>query len=193
MELVGVQHQRGIRRIPPMKFALWVALASISMLFAGFISAYIVRMSAGNWLEFELPSIFLASTMIIVVSSVTLQIAFMSFKQKREWRYKGFLLVSLFLGLAFVALQYQGWMDMLAMGIDLKGNPSGAFVYMISGVHLAHILGGIAVLIVACLHAFGLPFVITEKRVERLDLTCQYWHYVDLLWIVLFLFLTFYR
>ncbi len=193
MELAIKHRADGTRRVPPMKFALWVGLASISMMFAGFISAYIVRMAAGNWLEFELPSLFMASTMMIIMSSLTLHGAFISFRAQKEMRYKGLLVISVMLGLSFVILQYLGWMDLQSIGIDLKGNPSGAFVYMISGVHVAHVIGGIAVLVVALLHAFGLPFIVTQKRIERLDLTCQYWHYVDVLWVVLFLFLTYYR
>lgn len=181
------------RRIPPLKFALWISLASISMMFAGFLSAYIVRLAAGNWLEFPLPIYFTISTGVVILISITLHLCFLAFKNEMEGRYKALLVTSLLLGILFVTLQYQGWMEMSAMGIDLKGNPSGAFVYMISAVHLAHIVGGLTVLVVAHLHAFGLPFIVTQKRVDRLDLTCQYWHYVDLLWVVLFLFLTYYR
>lgn len=193
MDVAMTHRADGTRRVPPMKFALWVSLASISMMFAGFISAYIVRMAAGNWLEFELPSLFLASTMIIIMTSLTLHGSFLALRGEKEMRYKGLLVISFVLGLAFITLQYLGWMELQSIGIDLKGNPSGAFVYMISGVHLAHVVAGIAVLVVALMHAFGLPFIVTQKRIERLDLTCQYWHYVDLLWVVLFLFLTYYR
>ena len=184
---------RSRKRTPAMKFALWLSLASITMLFAGFLSAYIVRQAAGNWFEFTLPFHFTISTGIILLSSIVLHTSVKAFRRKKESAYKSLLVIAFILGLAFVVLQYQGWMSMQAAGIDLKGNPSGAFVYMISGVHVAHVIAGIAAMLMAMIHAFWLPFYVTEKRIIRFDITAQYWHYVDLLWIVLFLFLTFYR
>ena len=75
------------------------------------------------------------------------------------------------------------------MGIDLKGNPSGSFLYVITGVHALHIIGGIAALIVALLHAFTLKFKITPKRKIRFELVIHYWHFIGLLWVYLFGFL----
>ncbi len=181
------------RKLHPLKFALWVSLASISMLFAGFMSAYIVRQAAGNWLEFSLPTLFTISTFVILLSSVAIHGALISFRKGKEFFYKGSLILAILLGFVFIVLQYQGWISLLAMGIDLKGNPSGAFVYVISGVHVAHVIAGLAAIAVAIVHAWGLPFKPTEVRLNRLEITTQYWHYVDLLWVVLFLFLKFYR
>ena len=184
---------RSRKRIPSMKFALWLSMASITMLFAGFLSAYIVRQAAGNWFEFTLPIHFTISTGIILLSSLVLHLSVQAFKGEKEVTYKSLLVLACILGLAFVVLQYQGWTALQAAGVDLKGNPSGAFVYMISGVHVAHVIAGIAAMIMAMIHAFWLPFKVSENRIIRFDITAQYWHYVDLLWIVLFLFLTFYR
>jgi len=181
------------KRIPALKFALWLSLASISMLFAGLLSAYIVRQAAGNWFEFTLPAYFTYSTIIIILSSLLLHGSVLAFRKEGEKMYKVLLISAFLLGVLFVILQYQGWMAMQNAGIDLKGNPSGAFVYMISGVHVAHVIAGTAAMLMAVIHAFALPFKVTEKRITRFDITAQYWHYVDLLWIVLFLFLTFYR
>jgi len=180
-------------RIPPLTFALWVSLASMSMLFAGFMSAYIVRQAAGNWFEFLLPNHFMWSTGVLLLSSGTVLFALRMFRKGQEVAYKSLLTATFLLGLFFVSLQYEGWMAMQEMGIDLKGNPSGAFVYVISGVHAAHVLAGLAVLAVALIHAFGLPFAVSSKRIQRLERTTQFWHYVDLLWVVLFLFLNYYR
>lgn len=180
-------------KISPLKFALWASLASISMMFAGFLSAYLVRQAAGNWFEFVLPNLFLGSTGIIILSSVTMHRAVKAFREEDERLYKSMLLATFCLGIVFIITQYQGWLAMQAAGIDLKGNPSGAFVYLISGVHVAHVVGGIAALFVALIHGFTLPFKVTERRKTRLDITAHYWHYVDVLWVVLYLFLTFYR
>jgi cytochrome c oxidase subunit 3 len=186
-----MEEQKGAMH--PLKFALWISLASISMLFAGFISAYMVRQAAGNWFEFTLPWYFTASTMLIIISSILAHLTVEQFKKGKERLYKFYLVMTFVLGLSFVVFQYDGWQAMLAAGIDLKANPSGAFVYVISGVHVAHVLAGLAGWVVAMVHGFGLKFRPTENRINRLQLTAQYWHYVDILWVVLFLFLTYYR
>ncbi len=184
MNAVTQQYRRS--KIHPYQFALWVGLATIIMMFVAFTSAYIVRRAAGNWYEFSLPSIFLINTGVILLSSVTFQLSFNAFKKGRELAYKGFLVATFFLGVAFVILQYQGWRAMDAQGATITINPSSSFIYLISGVHAAHVLGGITVLLVAMTHAFVLPFRPTERRLLRFGLSLQYWHFVDLLWVYLF-------
>jgi cytochrome c oxidase subunit 3 len=174
--------------IHPLQFALWIGIGSIVMMFMALTSAYIVRQAAGNWLEFKLPSIFLLSTFAILLSSVTLQMSKAAFKKGQEKSYKLMLLSTLALGILFILFQYKGWMDMEASGILMDGNPSGSFVYVLSGLHAAHVLGGIAILCTAVYHAFSLPFQPTEKRILRLNLTAQYWHFVDVLWVYLLIF-----
>ena len=136
-------------KIHPKKFALWVACASMSMLFAALTSAYMVRQASGNWLEFPLPNIFFVNTAVILLSSLTLHAAYIAFKRERELAYKGLLVSSLILGIAFVVLQFQGWEALAAMGVPLKLNPSGDFVYALSWIHLAHLFGGIAAILIA--------------------------------------------
>jgi len=175
------------------KFGLWVGLASITMMFAAFSSAYMVRQAAGNWLEFQLPSMFFYSTAVLLLSSILLQMSYTSFVKEHFNTYKTLMLLTFLLGLVFVVLQYEAWMQMFEMGIDLKRNPSGSFVYVISGVHAAHVLGGVAVLIVALIHAFFLPKIVTERRKNRFQLVLYYWHFVDILWVYLLLFFVFQR
>ncbi|MEM1218669.1 MAG: cytochrome c oxidase subunit 3 [Bacteroidota bacterium] len=172
-------------KIHPKKFALWIACASMMMLFAAFTSAYVVRQAAGNWLEFQLPSLFFYSTVVILLSSLTLHGSYFSFKQGNVGLYRGLLILSLILGLGFVVLQYMGWNQLNAIGVPLDGNPAGSFVYVISGVHAAHVLGGIAAISLALLHAFILPYKVTERRKLRFELTLTYWHFVDFLWVYL--------
>ncbi len=176
-------------RIHPLKFALWIAMASITMMFGAFTSAYVVRQAQGDWLEFSLPSLFYVSTVVLLVSSLTLHSSYKSFLGGRERRYKQWLGLSLALGTGFVVLQYLAWMQLYSVGIDLKGNPSGSFLYVISGVHALHIIGGIAAMLVAMINAFTLKFKITERRKINFELTLQYWHFVDLLWLYLLIFL----
>lgn len=160
------------------------------MMFAAFTSAYIVRQAAGNWLEFRLPDVFFVNTAVILLSSITLHASYLAFKRGQEKAYRYLLLVSLLLGLTFIVLQYQGWQALQAIGVSLNTNPSGSFVYVISGVHAAHVLGGVAALGIALLHAFVLPFRVTEGRKLRFEMTLTYWHFVDILWVYLLLFFT---
>jgi len=172
-------------KIHPKKFALWVACASMMMLFAAFTSAYVVRQAAGNWLEFHLPSLFFYSTAVILLSSLTLHGSYYSFRQGNANLYRLLLIVSLLLGLGFVVMQYLGWNQLNAIGVPLDGNPAGSFVYVISGVHAAHVLGGIAAISLALIHAYVLPYKLTERRKLRFELTLTYWHFVDFLWVYL--------
>ena len=170
------------------KLALWIACASIVMMFAALTSAYLVRQAGGNWLEFRLPDMFLYSTVVIVLSSITLQACYYYFKNGNEVLYKGLMILTFILGNLFIVMQYQGWLEMMDIGVPLKTNPSGDFIYVISGLHAAHVIGGIAALIIAMVHAFALPFKFTPNRKRRLELTLTYWHFVDFLWIYLLVF-----
>lgn len=175
-------------KMPPHKLLLWVAIGSILMMFAAFTSAYVVRRAAGNWYEFKLPDIFFLNTAVIVLSSITLHLSYSAFKKKQEKPYKIWLLTTFVLGLLFVVLQYKGWEALNAMGATFTVNPSSSFIYLISGVHAAHVLGGIVALMVAMAHAWYLPFKPTLKRRQRFELVVQYWHFVDVLWVYLILF-----
>ncbi len=175
--------------IHPQKFALWAALGSITMMFASLTSAYVVRRGAGNWLEYQIPNVFFVSTIVLLLSSVALHISYSSFKSGQEKKYKYFMIAAFALGIIFTALQYTGWNQLSQFGVQLNGNPSGSFFYVISGIHVVHVLGGIASLTVALIHAFTLPFAVTEKRRHRFDLVCHYWHFVDVLWIYLLTFM----
>ncbi len=180
----------GRNKIHPQKFALWVACAGILMMFAAFTSAIIVRQAAGNWLEFRLPDIFYVNTVVILLSSFSLHTSYLAFKNGRTSLYRGMLAVTFALGAAFVVLQYLGWQMLAGIGIELTTNPSGSFIYVISGVHAAHILGGLGALTLAMLHAFLLPHKVTPARKLRFELTLTYWHFVDFLWLYLLFFFT---
>ena len=176
-------------KIHPQKFALMVSCASVVMLFAALKSAYVVRQAAGNWLEFPMPVLFLYSTLTLIVSSFTLHFAYKGFLAGNVKLYKYLLLLTFVLGILFIYLQYQGWMALVAMGVELGTNPSGSFLYVLSGLHAAHILGGLAAVFVAILHAFILPYEVSAKRKLRFEMTQIYWHFVDVLWIYLIVFL----
>jgi cytochrome c oxidase subunit 3 len=176
-------------KIHPQKFALFIACASIVMMFVGFTSAFVVRRAAGNWLEFDLPNLFFWNAALIVVTSLVLHFSKVAFRNGDFSKYKSLLVVGSLMGIAFVVLQYEAWMEMTSNGIFMTGNPAGSFVYVISGVHAAHVLGGLVALTAALVHAFALKNFVTPQRIHRLDLTVTYWHFVGVLWLYLIFFL----
>lgn len=174
--------------IEPEVFGLWIANGSILMMFAAFTSAYIVRQAQGNWLEFRLPEWFFWSTLIIVASSFTIHFAYKNFLARNIQMYKNLYLVTFILGVLFIVTQYLGWLAMTDSGVELTGNPAGSFVYVISGVHALHVLGGLAALAVGVLKMYLLPNGFSHKRKTRFKMMVHYWHFVDILWIYLLLF-----
>ena len=180
-------------KIHPQKLALWVGVVSLVMMFTALTSAYIVRRAAGNWLEFSIPPIFYVNTLVIVASSITLHAAYVAFKREADALYKSMLILTFLLGAAFVVLQYFGWLEMAAGGVPPKTNPAGDFVYAISGLHAAHVIGGIAILAVCLIVAFATKLRATPARRLRLQLAITYWHFVDVLWLYLIIFLSLQR
>jgi cytochrome c oxidase subunit 3 len=173
-------------RFHPLKFGLWLGIASIIMLFAALTSAYIVRKSQGNWVEFRLPGIFLINTIVIIASSITMQWAVNSFRNFKENSYRIALTITFLLGIGFLFGQYMGWLALEERGIYVNGNPSGSFVYAISGVHGAHIIGGLIIMLITLIKSFVKPF--NPNKLVNVQMMSTYWHFVDALWIYLFLF-----
>lgn len=186
--MAALRQEYNQSKIHPHKLALWVGIGSIIMMFAAFTSAYVVRRAAGNWLEFKLPDIFMVNTVVILLSSLTIHLAYSGFKKGKEQQYKGMLVATFVLGLLFVVLQYKGWEALTEMGATFTVNPSSSFIFVISGLHAAHVLGGVAALTVALTYAFVLPYKPTLRRKQRFELVVQYWHFVDILWVYLMVF-----
>lgn len=167
------------------KFGLWIGIAGMLMVFTALTSAYIVRKAAGNWLEFKLPDVFFYNALLVVASSLVLQISYRAFKRQKFGVYRVLLLLTLGMGLLFLVGQYAGWKEMNQMGIFLQGNPSGSFIFVLSGLHALHLLAGLTVLSVALLHAFSLPERVTELRKFRFEQTLIFWHFLTFLWVYL--------
>ncbi|MBA3649422.1 MAG: cytochrome c oxidase subunit 3 [Chitinophagales bacterium] len=173
-------------RFHPLKFGLWLGIASIVMLFAALTSAYIVRKAQGNWTDFKMPVIFWLDTAIIIASSFTLRQAIKAFTRYKESAYRTWLSITFLLGCLFLIGQYAGWLQLGKIGIYINGNPSGSFVYVISGVHAAHLLGGLVLMVITLIKAFVKPF--NPNRLVNLQMMATYWHFVGILWIYLFIF-----
>ena len=174
----------------PKKFALWLFIVTIIMLFGAFTSAYIVRAAEGNWLEFDLPPIFWASTVVMLLSSGTMQWAYSCAKKDELGTLKIAITVTFILGMAFLVLQVMGWAALIDIGVFFGGNqsnPAGSFVYVLSFLHAVHLFGGLIVLIFALVAVFN--YKIHAKAMLQLELSATYWHFLDVLWLYLFFFL----
>lgn len=172
------------------KMILWLFIVTIIMLFAAFTSAYIVRKADGEWLLFSLPSIFAYSTGIILLSSLTMQWAYTLLKKGLIEKAKPLVAVTFVLGLTFLYIQYIGWGELVDMNVFLGGdssNPAGSFVYILSGVHAFHLVSGLIYILIV----FSMLFSgkITKEKSLQFELCTIYWHFLDLLWIYLFVFL----
>jgi len=174
-------------KIHPHKFTLWMGIGSIVMMFAGLTSAYIVKRNQANWISFELPVVFWYSTAAIIASSMTIYLARRSFVNREMAKYKLLLMVTGLLGVLFIALQILGFQQLWAKGITLQGTVSYSFLYVIVGLHAAHVIGGIIALVVMYLKTFSRKIRVYNS--VPVDLMSTYWHFVDLLWIYLLVFL----
>jgi cytochrome c oxidase subunit 3 len=186
MATVGEQQRK---RLHPQKFAMWVAMASILMMFAGFTSAYIVKRNDSNWLQFNLPPVFWYSTAVILASSLTVYLASQAFKARNMARYRVLITITAFLGVVFVVFQWMGFQYLQSHGVKIIGsqsNASASFLGVITGVHMLHVLGGVIALLVMFFKAFSSR----QKNYSSvpIEIASTYWHFVDAIWIYLFIF-----
>ena len=175
----------------PKKFGMWLFIGSVVMLFASLTSAYIVRQAEGNWLFFELPGILTISTGVILLSSVTMQLAFWEAKKDNLQRVKALVTITTVLGVAFLVLQFYGWKALVAAQVYLVGNPSGSFLYVITGLHGFHIISAIIYLLIVLVSTFR--FKVHSKNLLQIEMCTTYWHFLGGLWLYLFVFLLLYR
>jgi cytochrome c oxidase subunit 3 len=177
------------RKIHPHKFTLWVAIGSILMMFAGLTSAYIVKRSQASWLMLEIPVVFWYSTAAILASSITVQLSLKALKAREMMAYKRWLMITAVLGVLFLVLQIVGFKQFGANDIRLIGagsNASYSFLLAISGLHGLHVLGGVIALVVFAIQAFRVAT--RNYNTVPLEVAATYWHFVDALWIYLFIF-----
>ena len=176
---------------PPASTGIWVGLAAISMTFAALTSALVVRKGgAPDWRHFTLPSILVLNTLVLIASSVSLEIArrrvatFMGGAKNAVEAPARWLYITLGLGLLFVAGQYVAWRQLNAQGLYLATNPSSSFFYVFTAAHALHVIGGLGGL-VRVIHKLKR----LDLRRSTLDATSRYWHFMDVLWIYLLLLL----
>jgi cytochrome c oxidase subunit 3 len=156
------------------------------MMFAGLTSAFIVKSNQANFKLVEIPTVFWYSTAVILVSSLTIQMALRSFKDREPAKYRALLVVTLLLGTAFIVLQWIGFTQLWQQSVTFRGGGAGQFLYVIFGLHALHVVGGIIALAIMFLKTFfGKTRVYSAVPVE---VAATYWHFVDLLWVYLLIF-----
>lgn len=171
----------------PKKFALWLFIVTVVMIFAALTSAYIVRQSEGNWLEFDLPQTIYITSGIILTSSITMQWSYFAAKNDNLMSLRLNTLITAFLGIAFLVGQYIVWQDLVAMDVYFVGNPAGSFMYVLTGLHGVHLISGVIFLILVTVNAFR--YKVHSKSMDQIEMCATYWHFLDGLWLYLFLFL----
>jgi cytochrome c oxidase subunit 3 len=183
--------------IHPKVFMMMIAMVSMTMLFVALTSALLVKKADTlQWVKFTLPPIFLYSTLVIIVSSVFLHLSYNMYKKGNQ-TYKVLMGAALFTSLIFCYMQYTGWQDLVKIGMRLDGNVSGSFVYMVTGFHLAHLIGGILALLITFLkHVWKVKDPLEElKRIADINRRINFnvllifWHFLGGLWVYLFVFL----
>ncbi|MBL7856077.1 MAG: cytochrome c oxidase subunit 3 [Cyclobacteriaceae bacterium] len=174
----------------PQKFAMWLFIVSVTMLFMAWTSAYIVKRGEPGWSSFELPQEFWTSSVIIVLSSISLIWAQVSAKRDNLEMVKVAVSITTILGLAFLAAQWLAWIKMVEMNYYFTGmgsNTSSSFIYVLTGVHGLHLIGGIVFLLIVLVSTFR--YKIHSKNMVRMEMCATYWHFLGGLWLYLFVFL----
>jgi len=174
-------------RLHPHKFTLWVTMASMIMMFAGLTSAFIVKSGLTGWRTVDLPKVFWVSTVAILVSSVTIQVAVKAFKNRNMQQYRKLIAVTLVLGVSFLVCQIIGFSELWDANIRFKGSSgAGQFFYAIAGLHALHVVGGIVALAIMLTRSLtGRTKTYSSTSIEVMGM---YWHFVDFLWLYLLIF-----
>ena len=177
------------------KLLLWFGMISICMIFAGLTSAYVVSKSRPDWLkDFQLPIAFLISTFVMLVSSLTFYSALRTMKNGNRTQTTIMLLSTLGLGIAFIFLQFKGFGQVIENGYFFTGSESNvttSFLYIAVLVHIAHLLGGIISLLVVIYNHYKQKY--NASQTLGIELSGMSWHFMDFIWLYLFLFFYFFK
>ena len=187
---IQIEEPKATLSMHPKKFALWLFIVSIVMLFAALTSAYIVKQADGNWLSFKLPEIFVINTIVIALSSLTMHLAYMAAKNDLLQRVKWLLLVTVLLGVLFLIGQYISWSELVNENVYFVSNyASGSFIYIFTGLHGLHLVSGLIFLLIT--YASSLRLKIHAKNLLQIEMCMTYWHFLGGLWVYLYIFLLF--
>ena len=184
---IEIINDRKAMGMNPRKFIVWLFIVTIVMLFAALTSAYVVKQSEGDWLNFNLPGMFWITSVIIVTSSLTMHMALKSAKRDNLNKSRTFLIVTAILGLAFLLGQFQAWEQLVGMDVFFIGNPAGSFLYVLTGLHGIHIISGIIYILIVIVASFRMN--VHSGKMIKIEMCTTYWHFLGGLWLYLFLFL----
>ena len=177
------------------KLLLWFAMMSMTMMFAGLTSAFVVSKSREDWLkDFQMPMPFFYSTITIILCSVTFHLAKKAIQKDNRKATTNYLLLTLGLGILFVYLQFTGFQQVVQSGYYFTGaesNITTTFLYVVTVVHLAHLFGGLISLLIIIYNHFKQKY--NASQTLGIELGAMYWHFLDFLWVYLFLFLYFFK
>jgi len=195
MEITMTTEEYKSRTARSYKLILLFAMVSMTMMFAGLTSAYVVSQSRADWLkDFQLPSAFYFSTIAILGCSITFHLAKKAIQKGNQSRTTSFLMATLALGISFVVLQFVGFGQIVANGYYFTGSASSittTFLYIVVLVHLIHLAGGMISLLIIIYNHFKQKYNSTQTL--GIELGAMYWHFLDFLWVYLFLFLYFFK
>lgn len=176
-----------MRSMHPQKFAMWLFMISVTMIFASFTSAYIVKKAEGDWLIVDFPQMFAITSVIIVISSLTMHFAYISAKRDNLTNIRIGLVLSGLLAIAFTGGQLMAWGDLVAQDVYFNANPAGSFIYVFTGVHGLHLLGGLIFLGIVLYRAF--KYRVHSRSMVSIEMCATYWHFLGGLWLYLYIFL----
>ena len=172
----------------PLKFGLWLFMITVTMLFAALTSAYVVRRGLGNWEVFELPTIFYLSTVIIILSSITMQLAYHKAKRDEFGALRKSLLTTIILGVIFIVTQFYGFSALVGNNIYFAfSNPSNSFVYVLTGLHAIHIVLSISFVVAVSILSY--KDKVHSQNLNTIQMCATFWHFLGVLWIYLFIFM----
>lgn len=186
--------------IHPQMFGLWLAMAGMTMFFAALTSALILKKGDfKTWENFKLPGVFMLSTAVIISLSVAMHNALLAYRQAKFVLFRWLILAGFLLGCTFLFTQWRGFVALKEMGFPLTGNIAGQFVYLLAIVHGFHIAIALIitlVMLIAAIRArkdelFELRNIINPKRKLQMRLLVAFWHYIDVVWIYLYVFFYF--
>ncbi|MEQ8238338.1 MAG: cytochrome c oxidase subunit 3 [Cyclobacteriaceae bacterium] len=176
-----------VKSMHPQKFALWLFIVSVTMIFAALTSAYVVKKAEGNWLLFDFPAMFNYTSIVIILSSVTMHFAYISSRKNNIKNIRIGLILTALLAVVFSVGQYLSWAELVDQNVFFVGNPAGSFIYVFTGLHIAHLLGGLIFIFIVLKRAFN--YQVHSKNLVSIEMCTTYWHYLGGLWLYLYLFL----
>lgn len=182
---------RGVLVPDSAQLGLWLFLATVTMLFAAFTSAYLVRSASPDWETTPLPTALWINTIVLIASSMTLEMARSRRKKSILKTFRIWFLVTLLLGFGFLAGQLVAWKQLMDLGIFIPSNPHSSFFYILTGLHGLHLFSGLILLLYVFLRARPALAVRLSRPVHR-DLTglcATYWHFMTALWLFIFMML----